>query len=160
MRTREILSMNGKTEGTVACRQCGRSKQVNLLQFLHITKDVKVRCPCGAVFDVFFEKRAFRRKKVQLAGTLWPHPSHEPLGPLTITSLSMRGLGFLTPLEGLTVGAIYTLTFVLDDTRQSWVEDTIILRHHRHQIYGAQFVDDDQYRHSLDFYLMPFCLAD
>lgn len=160
MRTREILSMDGKTTGTIACRQCGRSKQVNLFRFLHITKDVKVRCPCGTVFDVFFEKRTFRRKQVQLDGTIWTHPSRERLGPLTITSLSMRGVGFLTPLEDLAVGAIYTLTFVLDDVYQSWVEDDIIIRHQRHQIYGAQFVDDDQYRHSLDFYLMPFSLAD
>ena len=160
MRTREIIFTDGKATGTIACRQCGKSKQINLLHFLHVTNDIKVRCPCGAMFDVFFEKRKFPRKKVHLTGTLLTHPSHEQLGPVTVTSLSMLGVGFTTTLEGLTVGETFTITFALDDTRQSWVEDDIILRHKRHTTFGARFVDDDQYSHNLDFYLMPFSLAD
>jgi len=51
-----------KNENYVTCEKCGRGKSVDLSHYKKISQYVKLKCPCGAVYDAKIEKRKYYRK--------------------------------------------------------------------------------------------------
>ena len=101
----EITSvyLDAKRCGVVTCPKCGVTRAVNLA---HYTGDLggkvlKVKCAaCATVVNVRFDFRRHHRIAVRLPGTLVQHGTKHVLASLTVTSLSVSGVGFTlcTPL--------------------------------------------------------------
>jgi hypothetical protein len=149
----------GTDTGTITCRQCGKTKTLDISQFKNIRKLVKVKCTCGALFDVLFESRRYHRKKVQLKGELLNARSHEIIDQVIITDVSMGGISFMTNLH-MSVGEIYKISFSLDDQYESDVKEDIKIKYVKNKDVGAEFIEEEKYNYDLDFYLTPFSIAD
>lgn len=156
MKSREVIYTNGHNTGTISCRQCGKSKTIDLTRFHDVRKEVKVKCPCGSTFDVFIENRRDPRKRVKLAAQLFQCQTGHPIAEVTIVSLSLSGVGFTPSLTGhIQPGDCFRISFVLNDASQAQIEKDIIIRNVNADNTGAEFAEQD-YHHDLDFYLMPF----
>jgi hypothetical protein len=155
MRSREIIYTHGRKTGTITCRQCGKSKTIDLAPFYPVRKEVKVKCPCGSAFDVFFENRRDRRLPVKLTAQLIDDHTGQAIADVTITSLSLSGISFIPSLtEHIQPGDRFRIAFSLDDKPRTPIEQTIIIRYVHADKTGAEFAEQG-YIHDLDFYLMP-----
>jgi hypothetical protein len=89
--------------GVVACPKCGVTRAVNLVHYKGELggKLLKVKCAaCATVVNVRFDFRYHHRVAVRLPGTLVQCETKHVLASLTVTSLSVSGVGFTlrTPL--------------------------------------------------------------
>src|SRR5262245_57844350 len=83
---------------TIVCEQCGRSKVFKTTAVKDLSRPLKVRCPCGAGFEVNITNRQFYRKKTRLPGTyVKSNPQTNKMleqGSMIVENLSRTGLGF------------------------------------------------------------------
>lgn len=144
--------------GVVTCPKCGVSRAVNLAHYKGELggKVLKVKCAaCATVVNVRFDFRRHHRVAVRLAGTLLQCGTKHILASLTITSLSVSGIGFTlhTPLP-VRSGERYDTIFFLDDTDHTLIFETIVIRRVEDRQIGAELCLEDSYHSALDFYLM------
>jgi len=156
----EISSVYLNTQrcGVVTCPKCGVIRTVNLAHYEGKLggKVLKVKCAaCATVVNVRFDFRRHHRVAVRLPGTLLQCGTKHILASLTVTSLSVSGVGctLRTPLP-LQSGERYDLIFFLDDTDHTLIFETIVVRHVADREVGAEFSLEDSYHNALDFYLM------
>jgi hypothetical protein len=148
--------------GVVTCPKCGVTRAVNLA---HYTGDLggkvlKVKCAaCATVVNVRFDFRHHHRIAVRLPGTLLQRGTKHVLASLTVTSLSVSGVGFTfcTPLL-VQSGEHYDIIFFLDDTNHTLIFETVVMRRVQDREVGAEFCLEDAYHSALDFYLMDALL--
>lgn len=146
--------INKTNESTIICTQCGKTKIINVSMYKHLHKPTKVKCSCSFVFYIFLETRRFYRKQTNLYGMYWSLGSHKEIGEMTVQSLSLNGVGFKTNLKNnIKVDDILKIQFVLDNTRQSVVYTSIIVRRVHDRFVGAEFCEISNA--ALGFYLMP-----
>lgn len=160
MKAPEIIFTGGTATGTITCRQCGKTKDVDLSNFKHYRKNAKVKCACGAVFEVLFEARKFYRKKVQIKGKLLDAQSCDLLDEIIITDISVGGISFTTDLDNIKLEDVFNVSFTLDDESKALVEEEVIIKRVKSNYIGAEFVEKEKYNFDLDFYLMPFSIVD
>jgi hypothetical protein len=150
---------------SLTCPQCRKTKLVTMQPQQLSRPTLRVKCPCGAQFDIPCQQRAFPRRRVTLTGHLFAVSTDSThtrtcRGEIRIYSLALGGLSFLptTPALGekaplLTVGDHYIVVFTLDNAESTPLEMGICIRHiHGHAV-GAAFTDDTPYSYDLDFYL-------
>ena len=158
MRTPEVVFTGGTDTGTITCRQCGKTKMLDISNFKNIRKLVKVKCTCGALFDVLFESRRYLRKKVQLKGELLNPQSHEVIDHVIITDVSVGGISFIANLD-MSVGEIYKISFSLDGQYESNIKEEIRIKYVKNSEIGAEFTEEEKYNYDLDFFLTPFSIV-
>jgi hypothetical protein len=144
--------------GVVTCPKCSVSRAVNLAHYKGELggKVLKVKCTaCATVVNVRFDFRRHRRIAVRLPGTLLQCGTKHILASLTVTSLSVSGIGCTlhTPLP-LRLGEYYDAIFYLDDADHTLIFETIVIRRVEDRQVGAEFCLEDSYHSALDFYLM------
>jgi hypothetical protein len=156
----EITSvyLNTRRCGIVTCPKCGVSRAVNLANYKGELggKVLKVKCTaCATVVNVRFDFRRHHRVAVRLSGSLLQCGTKHILAALTVTSLSVSGIGFAlhTPLP-LRTGEHYDAIFFLDDADRTLIFETIVIRRIEDRQIGAELCLEDSYHSALDFYLM------
>ena len=156
----EITSVYLDTQrcGVVTCPKCGVSRAVNLAHYKGELggKVLKVKCTaCATVVNVRFDFRRHRRLAVRLPGTLLQCGTKHILASLTVTSLSVNGIGCTlhTPLP-MRSGEHYDAIFFLDDADHTLIFETIVIRRVEDNKIGAELCLEDAYHSALDFYLM------
>ena len=161
----EITSvyLDAKRCGVVTCPKCGVSRAVNLAHYTGELggKVLKVKCAaCATVVHVRFDFRRHHRVAVQLPGTLLKCGTKHVLASLTVTSLSVSGVGctLRTPLP-LQAGERYDIIFFLDDANRTLIFETVVMRRVEDGEMGAEFCLEDAYHSALDFYLMDTLLG-
>jgi hypothetical protein len=159
MRAPEVVFTGGTDTGTITCRQCGKTKTLDISHFKNVRKLVKVKCTCGTLFDVLFESRRYHRKKVQLKGELFNAKSHDIIDHVIITDISVGGISFITKL-GMTVGEVYRISFSLDGQNEADIKEEIRIKYVKNREVGAEFTEEEKYNYDLDFYLTPFSIVD
>jgi len=148
--------------GVVTCPKCGVTRAVNMAHYKGELggKVLKVKCAaCATVVNVRFDFRRHHRIPVRLPGTLLQCGTKHMLASLTVTSLSVSGVGFTlcTPLP-IRSGEHYDVIFFLDDTNRTLIFETIVMRRVEDREVGAEFCLEDAYHSALDFYLMDALL--
>ena len=130
--------------------------------FVVINKPLKVKCRCGAIFDVVRELRKSYRKRAYLQGTYRHASCHEGVDPaervVEIADISQGGLQLrASAFHHIKVDDTLKLSFVLDDDARAKIHKEVQVRHIHNQTIGTQFSPDDawSYRKELGFYLMP-----
>jgi hypothetical protein len=144
----------------VVCQSCGRKKTLRHEQLRHLRNAVKVKCGCGVIFDLVFERRRFYRKKVQFDAQLFDVDSGKKLDDATLVTISVGGVGFVSHLNDITVGDKFRVRFCLDNEAQALVDEEILVCNILKGVIGAEFVQQDYYNFDLDFYLMPITVVD
>ena len=148
--------------GVVTCPKCGVTRAVNMAHYKGELggKVLKVKCAaCATVVNVRFDFRRHHRIAVRLPGTLVQRGTKHVLASLTVTSLSVSGVGFTlcTPLP-IQSGEHYDVIFFLDDANRTLIFETIVMRRVEDREVGAEFCLEDAYHSALDFYLMDALL--
>jgi hypothetical protein len=148
--------------GAVTCPKCGVTRAVNLAHYKGDLggKVLKVKCAtCATVVNVRFDFRRHHRVAVRLPGTLLQCGTKHILTTLTVTSLTVSGVGFTlrTPLP-VRSGERYDILFFLDDADHTLIFETIVMRRVEDREVGAEFRLEDSYHSALDFYLMDALL--
>jgi hypothetical protein len=154
--------LNAKRCGVVTCPKCGITRAVNLAHYKGELGGtvLKVKCAaCATVVHVRFDFRRHHRVPVRLPGTLLQCGTKHILASLTITSLSVSGVGFTlrTPLP-VQSGEHYDVIFFLDDANHTLIFETTVIRRVEDTEVGAEFCLEDPYHSALDFYLMDALL--
>jgi hypothetical protein len=146
--------INPDNEGEIICPVCGKARTVNVSSHRIPQKPVKVKCACGATFNILLEYRKYHRKKVKFQGKLMDAVSRAVLHEITVTSLSVTGIGFEIHVPyTFAVNDSFAVEFTLDDDLDSVVQEDIIVRRINGNFIGAEFSDQDKYNFELDFYI-------
>jgi hypothetical protein len=160
----EMISVYLDTQrcGVVTCPKCGATRAVNLTHYKGELggQILKVKCAaCATVVAVRFDFRRHRRIAVRLPGTLLQCGTKHVLASLTVTSLSVNGVGltFRTPLP-VQSGERYDIIFFLDDADHTLIFETIVMRRVENREVGAEFCLENPYHNALDFYLLDALL--
>jgi hypothetical protein len=143
--------------GVLTCPKCGVARAINMSHYPgalggHV---LKVKCAaCATVVHVRFEFRRHHRIAVRLPGTLLQCGTKHMRASLTVTSLSVSGVGCMlhTPLP-VRSGEHYDIIFYLDDADHTLIFETITIRRVQDGEVGAEFCLGDAYHSALDFYL-------
>src|SRR5882762_3672578 len=150
--------LDANRHGHIRCLMCGATRVLQTDAASDIGgKIFKVRCrACTGIFRVRVELRRHHRLDLQLPGELFQDGPRHLCEPITVTSLSAGGIGFvLQDLRRFTAGQRYEVAFVLADSQRTLVLEDLMLTRLEGTVGGAAFFPPDKYNHDLDFYLVP-----
>jgi hypothetical protein len=148
---------------TLVCEQCHRCKALKAAAVKDLPQPLKIRCSCGATFEVNIVIRQPYRKKTRLPGTYVKYDIQTgqilEQSRMIVEDISRTGLGFRTMYRhAIQVNDVLSLTFTLDDERKTDIRKSGRVRRIDNRFIGVEFVDHDAYTETnriLGFYLMP-----
>jgi hypothetical protein len=152
------IYLNEKRQGVVTCGHCGVKRAINMANYTDEclgNKALKVKCnTCNKIFHIKFDLRHYHRIDVDFPGALSHVYTAKAIDDVTITSLSLGGVGFVTNsnLE-IKCADIFIIQFQLDDEDRSAICEEIIIKRVDGRFAGAEFSHREKYSHELDFYL-------
>lgn len=144
------------------CPKCERSELVSADHFETSGWILKVICPCSCSFRIIREMRKVFRKEVQLSGS-FTHDSDdlnrlEVSGkwfPMEVTNISKSGLNFKTAMTRLfQVDGNIQLRFNLDNSSNSVINKSALIKSVRQNNVGCQFQNTDKHDTTLGFYFL------
>jgi len=139
---------------TIVCPSCYSAKTTSVKQFRDQRLTLRVKCKCGHVFRIELEFRRQRRKNTELHGISKLHASTFGDGDVKIVNLSLGGVGLeVEGIHNIRIGHKGTISFTLDDRKQSVIMKDIIVRSIQGNNIGCEFVSDKAYEKDLGFYL-------
>jgi hypothetical protein len=146
-------------KATFVCDVCQHARIADVAHYKNFGKalTVKCKCKCGHQFEVTLEKRAMVRKPVFLAGTYTHITSagDKIEGRMVVRDLTLKGLQLeLKTDHNFQVDDALDVDFRLDDTAESQVLKSIIVRNVRDRKLGAEFSDAGEFDKMLGVYLM------
>jgi hypothetical protein len=153
----QTIHINDHNAGTILCACCGRWKTQVFSPLLPINRPLKVKCGCGAIFEIMREFRQAYRKPAHLRGTYRREGKKSAERNIQITDLSQGGVRFNANVcHDLDIDDTLSLTFALDDQKQSTICKDVQVKYIHDHIIGTQFSDADacSYRKEIGFYLM------
>jgi hypothetical protein len=159
-----IAYVSRKDTATIICVQCGKLKVFDVSRIADVYTPRRVNCPCGAVFEVLFEKRRHFRKGVRLSGTCRKTSSGNPQA-ISIRTLARTSIGFQIHCENLCeldedqdikTGDTLLVEFTLDNEPKTLIRGKVIVRNIAKSCIGAEFCSlDGHAQKQLGFYVMP-----
>lgn len=154
--TVQKVYIGGKSEVSIICLKCGRERKIPLSKIPNITKPSRVKCNCGHVFNVVFERRSYYRKNTHLNGTFRRLTRSERSGKITVEDISKGGLGFKTShINDIKKDDILELEFTLDNPKKTRIKVTAVVRNIDDDQVGVEFQSLDEHtQKELGFYMM------
>ena len=150
------IHVNHNNEGEITCPECSKMKTISATSQLLTKRAIKVKCSCGHSFSVSLDHRRFTRKNIEIPGVLYQAESTEILCNVTITSLSVSGIGFTTKsLHNIYIDSAFEIEFKLDDDPDATIREAIVIRRISGLNVGAEFSEQEKYNYELDFYMAP-----
>ena len=148
------VHVGANNQGEITCPKCRKMKTINASHHLLTKRAIKVKCSCGHSFRVSLDYRHHFRKSVQLPATLYKVNSDDIIDEVTVTSLSVSGLGFeATSLNNIYISSFFEIEFKLDDDSDAIIRERIRIKRINGLIVGAEFSEQDKYSYELDFYM-------
>jgi hypothetical protein len=140
----------------ITCPNCDRVKNTQVERFRGARHVIRAKCTCGHVFSVSLEFRKSYRKEIKLAGDFVYLPQGRSGGKMTVTNVSMSGLGArVIGSHNLAPGVEIEVRFNLDDAHSSEIKKRAVVRLVNGSYIGCEFLDKDNCDKALGFYLMP-----
>ncbi|MDH3599605.1 MAG: PilZ domain-containing protein [Candidatus Tectomicrobia bacterium] len=99
-------------------------------------------------------------EKVQLDAQVFDVDSGQKLDDVTLVTISVGGVGFVSHLDDIKVGDEFRVRFYLDNDSQALVDEEVRVRNIIKGVIGTEFAQQDYYNFDLDFYLMPITVVD
>ena len=155
----EKVYITNTNMATFICPQCKKTLTVDVSMYAQMEKTVKVKskCSCGNTWTSVLEKRKQYRKGANLKGIYKYIVDGEEMdrGKMTIVDISAGGVKLKLDVDrNLKTGHLLKLEFKLNDSKQTLMKKTVIIRNASSPYYGAAFRDADLYDPVLGFYLM------
>lgn len=155
----EKVYITNKNMATFICPQCEKTLTVDVSRYAQMEQTVKVRskCSCGNKWTSVLEKRKQYRKGANLRGIYKYIVDGKEVdrGNMTIVDISAGGVKLKLDVDrNLQTGHLLKLEFKLDDTKQTPMQKTVVIRNANSPYYGAAFRDADLYDPVMGFYLM------
>ena len=161
----EIQRVFVRSDGTavIKCHSCGAVKNVDTKRLPNIKHVLKVQCDCKEIFPVRFEFRMSYRKDTNLLGTYQKMLDGQSNGQINnknkancnIQDISMHGARFKVMGNHLIqAGDQLCLGFKLDNSHESWILKTGVVRTVVDKHIGLEFDQSASEHKDLGFYLM------
>ena len=148
------VHVGANNQGEITCPKCSKKKEINASHQLLTKKAINVKCACGHAFKVSLDYRHYFRKSVHLPATLFKLNSDDIIAEVTVTSLSVSGIGFETKsLENIYISSLFDIEFKLDDNADTLIRERICIKRISGLTVGAEFNEQDKYSFELDFYM-------
>jgi hypothetical protein len=143
---------------TFSCPKCQKSKTVDVSQFAHLDKIVKVnvKCPCGHAYTSILEKRKKYRKETNLHGTYTRIVNGKEAGSglMKVVDLSITGMKLkISGNHGCTIGDVIRVEFHLDNPQRTQVKKKVIIRNIMKDEIGTALAPTEAVDKALGFYL-------
>lgn len=139
---------------TIVCPACKTPKNAAVGAFRNKSHDLKVRCPCGEAFTVHLDFRQHYRKATNLPGTFRSINPPGMGGDVHVVDISISGAGITIPgMHAIEKGQTLTLTFTLDDKKQTRLTKEVVVQSVQGNMVGCRFVEREAYQKELGFYL-------
>jgi hypothetical protein len=139
---------------TIVCPNCSMPKNVSVAAFKNKCHFMRVRCPCQTIFRVQLDFRRHYRKPVDLPGIFKSIKPQGMNGEMQIKDISQGGVGFTVPdVHFLDKGHVLTLTFSLDDKKQTRLVKEVVVTSVDKNFIGCSFVEKQAFNKELGFYL-------
>ena len=138
----------------ITCPHCGQQKIILASSLkMHIHK-LKVKCYCKKTFMTYLEFRKHIRRKTRLKGHYLYHSQKEMNGILFVEDVSMTGLSFTCyGQKNFNVDDELSITFNLDDDRQTEISKSVIVNNVRKISVGCVFETAERDYSPLGFYI-------
>jgi len=155
----ERVYITSTNMATFICPHCKKDLTVDVSKYAQMEKTVKVKskCACGNKWTSILEKRKQYRKGANLKGIYKYIVDGEEMdrGKMTITDISAGGVKLKLDVgRDLKTGHLLNLEFKLDDSKQTPMQKTVVIRNADSPYFGAAFRDADLYDPVMGFYLM------
>ena len=158
----ERVFITDNNMATFTCRQCEKTKSIDVSQYKHLNKAirVKLKCPCGYSYTVILERRGSYRKKADITGLYFKIVSgkEESRGNMTVKNISRYGLKLnFREKPNLEIGDKLLVEFKLDNNLKSLIRKEVIIRNINDKCIGAEFCsvnESNEYDKAIGFYLL------
>ena len=155
----EKVYITNTNMATFICPQCKKTRTVDVRKYANMEQTVKVKskCSCGNNWISVLEKRKQYRKGANLTG-IYKYivdGKESDRGKMTIIDISAGGVKLKLDVDRkLKTGNLLELEFKLDDSKQTLMRKTVIIRNASSPYYGAAFKDPASIDPVMGFYLM------
>ncbi len=146
-----------KKKLVITCPNCKLEKEIGVEDIQGVDyRSANATCKrCMNTFSVSFNFRKYYRKSTALSGFLFVSPdAHEPLAAITVTDLSLAGLGFAGDAPTVRENDGLMVRFFLDDPSETEVEKEIIVESVRGGHFGARFAGPNVFDTILNKYIL------
>ena len=155
---KDKVYISSQQMATFVCPKCSRSKTVNVSQYAHLDKLVKVnvKCPCGHAYTSILEKRKQYRKETHLSGTYIHFLDGRPAnrGLMTVKDISAKGMKLKLNVELICgVDDQLDVEFHLDDRNRTLIKKRVIVKNLSGLYIGVEFGPTEALDKALGFYL-------
>ena len=155
----EKVYITDSNTATFICPQCKKTLTVNVGKYAQMENTVKVKskCSCGNQWVSVLEKRKQYRKGANLKGIYKYIVDGKEMdrGKMTVIDISAGGVKLKLDVgRDLKAGHLLELEFKLDDSKQTPITKTVVIRNADNPYFGAAFRDADLYDPVMGFYLM------
>jgi hypothetical protein len=144
---------------TFICPHCQKTLTVDVSKYAQMEQTVKVKskCSCGNKWISVLEKRKQYRKGANLKGIYKYIVDGKEIdrGKMTIIDISAGGVKLKLDVgRDLKTDHLLELEFKLDDSKQTPMQKTVVIRNADSPYFGTAFRDADLYDPVMGFYLM------
>jgi hypothetical protein len=150
--------VNEKGKAWINCEKCRNSTSVDMKEINLTGNIINYKCAkCETEFDVLCEFRKSFRKDVNLEGTfVQQHPRGNNAGKMEVKNISK--IGIMIKIQGKSIikpGYILKVTFILNDTNRTNINQLIEVKWVNGQMMGGEFIQQDMWtKQQLGFYFM------
>lgn len=159
----------------IECPECKLGKTITVAALKGKKSAIKIKCPCGHVFEIELDFRQHYRKHTILGGnylktdlniesfyTKLPGMSSTSLGQqiqeknCAIKDLSLGGMGIdIWGAHSIAKGDELYVEFNLDNSKKTLIRCQVVVVSVRNSFVGAEFKEKPDYYPELGFYLLP-----
>jgi PilZ domain-containing protein len=155
----EKVYITKENKATFICPKCEKTLTADVTKYAQMEKTVRVksRCSCGNTWTSVLEKRKQYRKGANLSGIYQQivDGKEQDRGTMIVIDVSAGGVKMKLEVDrNFKVGDNLKIEFKLDDSKQTTISKTVVIRNVSDSYYGAAFKDADSYDPVLGFYLM------
>lgn len=157
MNTHVEVFVHKKKKLIITCPHCKLEKELDVENIRNVDyRSANATCKrCMHAFSVSFNFRKYYRKSTSLSGFLFASTeAHESLAAITVTDVSLAGLGFTGDAPTVQENALLVVRFFLDDPSETEIEKEIIVEAVRDGHFGARFAGSNVFDTVLNKYIL------
>ena len=156
MKTRKLLIKENDI-AVIVCPSCGQTKSLSVSHYKENRKrELRIKCSCGAFFDICLEFRRDPRQETRLLGKSINLSNHRESQVVIIKNISLGGV-CLCPFSKnhrTRKEDQLQVIFTLNNLKQTPIETKVSVRSVFRELIGCQFNSTDHFKTALGFYLI------
>lgn len=151
-----LILDNPENKVVVTCPQCKKRKNVQAALLSKSSAPPKARCSCGYKFRLIPDSDIDVKKVVKLSGLYAKlnMSASKEFGLFNMQQLSLAGLTFkVLSYHSIQVGEFLSVSFMLDNTEESEIRKTVVVKRVDQQMVQVDFCHQKQVETALIRYL-------